>query len=112
MHTNRHFDATAAHMSIQDVLPNGQIPRLAETRRNAPLKDHRRRLEELLEVLDGIRSYGDEGVRRARADVVEQVEGELHELKRKKAAIWDKTSSALLGPVVIVRRLEVDRFGV
>ncbi|KAF8603464.1 hypothetical protein BDV93DRAFT_544660 [Ceratobasidium sp. AG-I] len=105
-----HFDPTSAHSTIQGVLQelnarvaafdfprhldfqappgNGLVPQLADTWRNKPLKDHRQRLEELLNLLSDVRSHGDEGVRRARADAMERVRGELTVLKQKKGAVW------------------------
>lgn len=79
-------------LDFQPQPADGQIPRLAHTRNNAPLNKHRRSLEELLSVLGDIRSYGDEGVRSAQADAVERVKVELHELKRKKAVVWYNVS--------------------
>lgn len=71
---------------------DGQIPRLADTRRNRPLAEHRSSLEYLLDVLDGVRSHGDEGVKAARAKAVERVRNELEELKLKKGAAWKNVS--------------------
>ena len=109
-----HFDPTSAHNTIQGVLQelnarvaafdfprhldfqappgDGLVPQLADTWRNKPLNDHRQRLEELLNLLSDVRSHGDEGVRRARADAVERVRGELSVLKQKKGAVWYNVS--------------------
>jgi hypothetical protein len=73
--------------------PNdSQIPRLSQSRRNQPLRDHRASLEYLLDVLAGVRSYGDDGVKEARTDAVERVKSELAGLKQKKAALWHNVS--------------------
>lgn len=115
----RRFDLTAAHKVIQEILfelygcvspsdfpdwldfqplhPNGQIPRLADTRRRAPLKEHRRQIGELLGVLNYIRSHRDEGIQSARADAVECVKVGLYEMKRKRAVKWDNVSRRFTG---------------
>ncbi|QRV72354.1 BAG domain protein [Ceratobasidium sp. AG-Ba] len=67
---------------------NGQVPRLADTRRNQPLSEHRSSLEYLLDVLNGVPSYRDEGVKVAREKAIARVRKELEEIKLKKATAW------------------------
>jgi hypothetical protein len=103
-------DPTEAHNTIQEVLwelesrvdafhfPNyldflqtpvdGQIPQLADTKRNMAVNEHHNKLEELLSKLRGVKARGDEAVRRLRTDAIAQVEEELEELKRQKALVW------------------------
>ncbi|KAG8712842.1 hypothetical protein FRC11_014038 [Ceratobasidium sp. 423] len=104
------IDPTGAHNTIQEVLrelrarvnsfrfPNhldfqrssasGQVPQLADTKRNSALNEHYKKLEELLKQLQDVKARGDGTVRRAKADAIARVKGELEELKSKKAVIW------------------------
>ncbi|CAE6473685.1 unnamed protein product [Rhizoctonia solani] len=104
------IDTTAAHNTIEEVLGelqfcvgafrfpdrldfqqssgDGQIPQLADTKRNSAVNEHYRKLEELLKRLQDVRARGDTEVRRAKTDAITQVNEELEEMKRKKAIIW------------------------
>ncbi|KAG9105495.1 hypothetical protein FRC07_009241, partial [Ceratobasidium sp. 392] len=66
------------------------VPTLAYTAKNRPLLEHIQNLEKLQNELDGIESYGDHGIRKARKDVVMKVERELDGLRRIQARIWKK----------------------
>ncbi|QRV87254.1 BAG domain protein [Ceratobasidium sp. AG-Ba] len=77
-----------SRLDFSEPSSNGQVPRLADTRRNQPLSEHRSSLEYLLDVLNGVPSYRDEGVKVAREKAIARVRKELEEIKLKKATAW------------------------
>ncbi|KEP53710.1 putative BAG domain protein [Rhizoctonia solani 123E] len=80
-------------LDFQQLSEDGQVPQLADTKRNSAVNEHYQNLEELLERLQDVRTRGDGAVRRAKADAIAQVKGELEEMKRKKAVIWYNTQA-------------------
>ncbi|CAE6428786.1 unnamed protein product [Rhizoctonia solani] len=76
------------HLDFQQLSEDGQVPQLADTKRNSAVNEHYQNLEELLGRLQDVRTRGDGAVSRAKADAIAQVRGELEEMKRKKAVIW------------------------
>ncbi|CAE6366340.1 unnamed protein product [Rhizoctonia solani] len=76
------------YLDFQQVPSDGQIPQLADTKRNMAVNEHHKKLQELLSKLWGVKTRGDEAVRRSKADAIAQVEEELEELKRQKAVVW------------------------
>ncbi|CCO31062.1 hypothetical protein BN14_05096 [Rhizoctonia solani AG-1 IB] len=70
-----------------DFLPDSS-PTLAYTPNNAPLHGYEHALTGLLTKLDGVESYGDGDVRRARKEAVKAIEKELERLDGMKADRW------------------------
>ncbi|KAG8747092.1 hypothetical protein FRC10_002508 [Ceratobasidium sp. 414] len=66
------------------------VPALSFTAKNRPLFEHVQNLETLQTELDGIESYGDQGIRKARKEAVVIIQNELDGLKRVQARIWYK----------------------
>ncbi|KAF9052210.1 hypothetical protein BDZ89DRAFT_1056554 [Hymenopellis radicata] len=64
------------------------IARLAYTARNAPVRVHEQSLSGLLSQLDSVESFGDEGLRAKRKEVVGLVEGALEDLEREVEGRW------------------------
>ncbi|CAE6399544.1 unnamed protein product [Rhizoctonia solani] len=79
------------HLDFQQSSVDGQIPQLADTKRNAAVNEHYQKLEELLKRLQDVRTRGDGALRRAKSDAIERVQEELEEMKRKKAVVWYNT---------------------
>ncbi|CAE7056090.1 unnamed protein product [Rhizoctonia solani] len=73
-----------------DFLPNSS--KLAYTPNNAPLHGYEHALTGLLTRLDAVESYGDDGVRKARKEVVKTIEKELERLDGVKAEAWKRTN--------------------
>ncbi|CAE6445718.1 unnamed protein product [Rhizoctonia solani] len=76
------------HLDFQQSLADGQVPQLADTKRNSTVNEHYKELEELLRKIQNVKARGDGSVRRAKIDATTQIKGELEELKRKKAVVW------------------------
>ncbi|KDN35700.1 hypothetical protein RSAG8_11379, partial [Rhizoctonia solani AG-8 WAC10335] len=79
------------YLDFQQSSVDGQVPQLADTKRNLAVNEHYQELEEFLKRLQDVRARGDEAVRRAKADAIAQVKDELEEMKRKKAVTWYNT---------------------
>ncbi|KAH7344082.1 hypothetical protein B0J17DRAFT_714221 [Rhizoctonia solani] len=79
------------HLDFQQSLADGQVPQLADTKRNSVVNEHHKKLEELLKKIQNVKAQGDGAVRRAKTDAIMQIKGELGELKRKKAVVWHNT---------------------
>ncbi|KAB5592765.1 hypothetical protein CTheo_3833 [Ceratobasidium theobromae] len=108
------IDPTEAHNTIQDVLQelqarvngfnfpgrldfeespgDGQVPKLADTKWNSAVNEHKRKLDALLETLQGVKARGDGAVKKAKADAIRKVKAEVEELKRMKAVVWYNVS--------------------
>jgi hypothetical protein len=80
------------HLDFEESLGDGQIPKLADTKRNSAVNEHKHKLDALLKTLQGVKPRGDGAVKKAKADAIERVKAELEELKRKKAVIWYNVS--------------------
>ena len=76
------------HLDFQQLSEDGQVPQLADTKRNSAVNEQYQKLEELLGRLQDVRTQGDGAVRRAKVDAIAQVKEELKEMKRRKAIIW------------------------
>jgi hypothetical protein len=76
------FEAPAASSNV--------VPALSFTAKNRPLFEHVQNLETLQTELDGIESYGDLDIRKARKEAVVMIQHELDGLKRVQARIWSK----------------------
>ncbi|QRW23435.1 BAG domain protein [Rhizoctonia solani] len=74
-----------------DFLP-GPSPKLAYTANNAPVHGYEHALTGLLTKLDGVESYGDAEVRRARKEAVNAIERELERLDKMKTDAWKNTN--------------------
>ncbi|KAF9052248.1 hypothetical protein BDZ89DRAFT_1218601 [Hymenopellis radicata] len=73
---------------ILDDSRQSLIMRLAYTARNAPVRFHEQSLSGLLSQLDSIESFGDEGLRAKRKEVVGLVESALEDLEREVEGRW------------------------
>ncbi|KAF8743435.1 hypothetical protein RHS02_03198, partial [Rhizoctonia solani] len=79
-------------LDFQQAPANGQVPQLADTKRNTAVNEHYKKLEELSNRLQRIKTKGDEAVRSSKADAIAQVQEELEELERRKMAVWYNVS--------------------
>ncbi|KAG8772566.1 hypothetical protein FRC12_002990 [Ceratobasidium sp. 428] len=66
------------------------VPRLAYTAQTRPLLEHIHKLESLQSELDGIPSYGDAVIRKARKEAGSRIQKELDGLARIQARFWHK----------------------
>ncbi|KAJ7151516.1 hypothetical protein C8R46DRAFT_1357758 [Mycena filopes] len=64
------------------------IARLSYSARNQPVRFYHQALSGLLGQLDAVESFGDEGVRKERKEVVGRVEGALDEVEKVVEARW------------------------
>ncbi|KAG8679447.1 hypothetical protein FRC11_003722, partial [Ceratobasidium sp. 423] len=97
-----------------DFLP-GLSPKLAYTPNNAPLHGYEHALTGLLTQLDGVESYGDSGVRKARKEAVKTIEKELERLDGMKAEAWKcitEPKPEMPEPVSVNAGAKVDPFSV
>ncbi|KAJ6604164.1 hypothetical protein DFH09DRAFT_1121824 [Mycena vulgaris] len=70
--------------------PESAVARLSYSAHNQPVRFYQQALSRLLAQLDEVESFGDEGLRHARKEVVGRVEGALDELERVIEARWRK----------------------
>ncbi|KAJ6590659.1 hypothetical protein DFH09DRAFT_1139975 [Mycena vulgaris] len=70
--------------------PEPAVARLSYSAHNQPVRFYQQALSRLLAQLDEVDSFGDEGLRHARKEVVGRVEGALDELERVIEARWRK----------------------
>ncbi|KAJ6490430.1 hypothetical protein DFH09DRAFT_947863, partial [Mycena vulgaris] len=70
--------------------PEPAVARLSYSAHNQPVRFYQQALSRLLAQLDEVDSFGDEGLRHARKEVVGRVESALDELERVIEARWRK----------------------
>ncbi|KAJ6604156.1 hypothetical protein DFH09DRAFT_1121800 [Mycena vulgaris] len=70
--------------------PESAVARLSYSAHNQPVRFYQQALSRLLAQLDEVESFGDDGLRHARKEVVGRVEGALDELERVIEARWRK----------------------
>ncbi|KAK0246399.1 hypothetical protein EDD85DRAFT_804032 [Armillaria nabsnona] len=82
------LDFTPAPSPASSDSESSLTGRLAYTSRNAPVRYYEQSLSGLLAQLDSVESFGHEGLRRLRKEVVGKVESALEELEREVEGRW------------------------
>ncbi|KAF8868360.1 hypothetical protein CPB85DRAFT_1364666 [Mucidula mucida] len=83
-----HLDFAPSSSPASSDTEQSLSTKLAYTARNAPVRFHEQSLSGLLSQLDSIESFGDEGLRTKRKEVVGLVEAALEDLEREVEGRW------------------------